>query len=188
MKKVRVIPFITLCIVCAFFMFGLPLLQTRGATVVSSIQSLIFPAVDATPLDGATAGRTFQATDRNNDQCITLTGNTDAINVIAWAEGADGDSAIFNVYLYGPTGAAQRVFHTVTATLGTATQSLSAKYVESFVGTDTHAPGVGISDSGTNTVCSFRLDVEGAQWVKFEPVTFTALTRITFEVRSFGYE
>ena len=158
------------------------------ATIIRNLRSLSFSAVDATPLDGSTAGLTYQAGDRLESACIPLDEETDAVTIIIDGTGADGNLAIFNIYGYGLDGPAERIYHTVTATLGTAVAGTGKLYAEEISGTDVHSSTIGIKDSGAagNTVAKVSFDTSGLRYLYFEPTTFTTLTAITFHVREWG--
>lgn len=145
-------------------------------------------AVDSTPLDGSTSGLTYQAADRTVAYCVTLNEEIDNVIITADGAGSDGNSAVFNLYGYGLDGGAERIYHTVTATLGTAVAGTGRLYVEQFSGTDTHCTSVTIKDSGAggNTMAKIYLNTHGLRYLMFEPTTFTTLTSITFHVRGIG--
>ena len=158
------------------------------ATIIRKLRSLSFTAVDSTPLDGTTSGRTYQSGDRLASACIPLDQETDAVTIIMDGTGSDGHLAIFNIYGYGLNGPAERIYHTVTATLGTAIAGTGKLYAEQFSGTDVHTSTIGIKDSGAagNTVAKVSFDTSGLRYLYFEPETFTNLTAITFHVREWG--
>ena len=158
------------------------------ATIIRKVRSLSFSAVDATALDGSTAGQTYQYTDRLVSACIRLDEETDAVTICMDGTGSDGHLAIFNIYGYGEDGPAERIYHTVTATLGTAVAGTGKLYAEQFSGTDTHTSTIGIKDSGAagNTVAKVSFDTSGLRYLYFDPVTFTSLTAVTFHVREWG--
>jgi len=156
------------------------------ATIIRQERALSFAAVDATPLDGTTSGRTFQPGDRLESACIPLDEETDAVTITMDGTGSDGNTAVFNIYGYGLNGPAERIYHTVTATLGTGVAGTGKLYVDTISGTDTHTSTIGIKDSGSNTVAKVSFDTSGMRYLYFEPTTFTTLTAITFHVREWG--
>lgn len=160
------------------------------ATVISKLRSLSFADVNATPLDGTTSGRTFQPGDRLRleSACIPVEQSTDAVTIIIDGTGSDGNSVVFNIYGYGLNGPAERIYHTVTATLGKAVAGTGKLYADHISGTDVHTSTIGIKDSGANgdTVAKVSFDTSGLRYLYFEPITFTGLTAITFRVREWG--
>ena len=159
-----------------------------SATVQRGEQTVSMSAVDSTPLDGSTSGLTYQAADRTVAYCVTLNEETDEVVITVVGTGADGNSAVFTLWGYGIDGDAERIYHTVTATLGTAVAGTGKLYVEQFSGTDVHTASVTLTDSGAagNTRAKIRLETTGLRYLMFEPTTFTTLTSITFHVRGFG--
>ena len=158
------------------------------ATIIRDVRSLSFSAVDGSALDGLTAGQTYQAGDRLETACVRLDEETDAVTIVIDGTGADGDLAIFNIYGYGEDGPAERIYHTVTATLGTAVAGTGKLYAEEISGTDVHSSTIGVKDSAAagNTVAKVSFDTSGLRNLYFEPTTFTNLTAITFHVREWG--
>ncbi len=153
---------------------------------------LTLTAVDATPLDGTTAGRTYLAPDRVKTYSVALDQGTDAVEIIADAAGSDGNTALFNLYGYGkpsPTkreiGPALKIFDAVTATLGTAIAGSSRLFVEHFTGLDLHTKTIGLYDNalGGNSIAKMAFDTRGLAFLYFEPQTFTTLTDIKFHIR-----
>lgn len=169
---------------------SLSLIFFISATHIRGERTLTLTAVDATPLDGSTASRTYQASDRTAEYCLTLYEEADAVEITVDGTGSDGHSAIFTIWGYSVNGAADRIYHTVTATLGTAVAGTSRTWVEQFSGTDTHATTIGIKDSGAggNTKAKIYLDTTGLKYLMFEPITFTTLTTITIHMREYGYK
>lgn len=169
------------------------------ATIIRKTKVLTFTKVDANPLDGSTTGRTYQAVDREVHAAtirtaqsvtpyITLDEETDAVTISIDGTGADGNTAVFNIYGYGEDGPAERIYHTVTCTLGTAVAGTGKLYAEQISGTDVHSSTIGIKDSGAagNTVAKISFDTSGLRYLYFEPTTFTTLTAITFHIREWG--
>lgn len=165
-----------------------PIFIVEGATSIRADKTLSISAVDATPLDGSTTGRTYQAADRTAAYCIVLNEEADAVIITIDGTGADGNSAVFNIYGYGADGGADRIYHTVTATLGTAVAGTSRLFADQISGTDTHVTTVAVRDSGANgnTRAKIALDTTGLKYLMFEATTFTTLTVITFHVREYG--
>ena len=156
------------------------------ATLVKYEKALAFAAVDATPLDGTTATRTYQRGDRNTSQCLLLEEGTDAVIVYISGTGSANNTMVFNLYGYGLDGDAERIYIAATATLGSGVASATELYADTIVGTDLHTSTIGIYDSGNNAICKFKLDTQGLNWLKFEPITFTTMTACTFHVREVG--
>ena len=158
------------------------------ATIQRPTRELAFAAVDATPLDGTTAGRTYQGVDRLDSASYKLPEDTDAVVITMSGTGSANNTCAFNLYGYGfgPESPAERIFDTVTATLGTAVAGTSQLFVDTFAGTDKHTQTVGIFDSADNTVCKLLIDTSGLEYLYFEPVTFTTLTAVKFFIREVG--
>lgn len=158
------------------------------STVIRPEMLLTLTAVDSTPLDGSTSGRTYQATDRTTGQYVVLSEEADAIVITMDGTGSDGNSAVFTIWGYSRNGPAERIYHTVTGTLGTATAATGRTFADQFSGTDTHITTVAVKDSGAdgNTIAKLALDPIGYRFLMFEPITFTGLTAITFHVREYG--
>ena len=158
------------------------------ATIIRKVRSLSFTGTDATALDGETTGQTYQAGDRLVSACIPLDEETDAVTIVIDGTGSDGHLAIFNIYGYGEDGPAERIYHSVTATLGTAVAGTGKLYAEEIDGTDVHSSTIGVKDSAAagNTVAKVSFDTSGLRYLYFEPTTFTNLTAITFHVREWG--
>ncbi len=159
------------------------------ATIIRKTRVLTLTAVDATPLDGSTASRTYQAADRTAAYCVTIEEEYDSVVITAYGTGADGNSAVFTIWGYSLNGDAERLYHTVTATLGTAVAGTSKLYVEQFSGTDTHSSSpIWVRDSGSagNTRARIYIKTTGLRYLMFEPITFTTLTVLTFDVRGYG--
>lgn len=158
------------------------------ATIITKQMLLTLTAVDATPLDGSTTGRTYQAADKTIGTYVVLSEGADAVIVTMDGTGSDGDSAVFTIWGYSKDGPAERIYHTVTATLGTAVAGTGRTFAEQFSGTDTHVTTVGIKDSAGagNSIAKIAFDTVGYQFLMFEATTFTTLTAITFHVREYG--
>jgi len=163
------------------------------------MKSLTFTAVDAAPLDGSTTGRTYQAKDRevhaavilaaqNITPYITIDEETDSVTITIDGTGADGNTAVFNIYGYGEDGPAERIYHTVTTTLGTAVAGTGRLYAEEIAGTDVHTGVIGIQDRelNSNSMAKVTFDTRGLRYLYFEPTTFTTLTALTFHIREWG--
>ncbi len=158
------------------------------ATIIRQMRELTFAAVDATPLDGSTSGRTYQASDRLASACIPLDEETDYVTITIDGTGADGNTAVFNIYGYGEDGPAERIYHTVTCTLGTAVAGTSRLYAEEIAGTDVHTGTIGIQDRelNSNSMAKVTFETRGLRYLYFEPTTFTTLTALTFHIREWG--
>ena len=164
------------------------------ATIIRNDRVLTLSAVDATPLDGTTSGRTYQAKDRvkihtsGTGACVALDEETDAVTITMDGTGANGNSAVFNIYGYGLDGSAERIYHTVTGTLGLAVAGTGKVWAEQFSGTATHIKTIGITDSGAggDTMAKITFDTTGLRYLYFEPITFSTLTAITFHIREWG--
>jgi len=170
------------------------------ATIIRQMRSLTFTAVDAVPLDGSTTGRTYQAKDRlvheaviraaqNISPCVRLDEETDSVTITIDGTGRDGNTAVFNIYGYGEDGPAERIYHTVTCTLGTAIASSTGRlYAEEIAGTDVHTGVIGIQDRelNSNSMAKVTFDTRGLRYLYFEPTTFTTLTALTFHIREWG--
>jgi hypothetical protein len=169
-------------------LFIVSLIFLVSATVQRLEQTVNMTAVDSSPLTGTTTARTYQAADRTAAYCVTLDEEIDKVVITADGTGSDGNSAVFNLYGYGLDGGAERIYHTVTAILGTAVAGTDRLYVEQFSGTDTHCTSITILDSGAggNTRAKIYLETHGLRYLMFEPTTFTSLTSITFHVRGIG--
>lgn len=169
------------------------------ATIIRPIRSLTFTAYDAVPLDGSTTGRTYQAKDRlvheavirtaqSISPCVRLDEETDYVTITIDGTGADGNSAIFNIYGYGENGPAERIYHTVTATLGTAVAGTGRLFAEEIAGTDVHTGTIGIQDRelNSNSMAKVTFATRGLRYLYFEPESFTTLTALTFHIREWG--
>lgn len=169
-------------------------------TTMKEVRELSFPARDATPLDGTTAGRTYQPKDRlikvesGTGACVPLRADTDAVIITGSGTGSNGDSAVFHIYGYpmddletaASGGPAERIYITVTGTLGTAVAGTGQLYFDTFSGTDLHTSTIGIYDSGNNAVCKIAFDCQGLKYLYFEPITFYTLSAIKFYIREVG--
>ncbi len=158
------------------------------ATVIKKEMMLALTAVDATPLDGSTSGRTYKPSDRTGSYCVVLSEECDAVVITMDGTGSDGNSAVFTIWGYGRSGPDERIYHTVTATLGTAVAGTGRTYADEISGTDTHITTIGIKDSAGagNSIAKIAFDAVGYRFLMFEPITFTGLTAITFHVRDYG--
>lgn len=169
------------------------------ATIIRKTKVLTFTAVDAVPLDGSTTGRTYQAKDREVHAAvirtaqsvtpyITLDEETDSVTISIDGTGADGNTAVFTIYGYGENGPAERIYHTVTATLGTAVAGSGRLFAEEIAGTDVHTGTIGIQDRelNSNSMAKVTFETRGLAYLYFEPKTFTTLTALTFHIREWG--
>ena len=158
---------------------------------------LTLNAVDATPLDGSSANRTYLRADRVAEYTVALGQTVDAVEIFADCAGSDGNTALFNLYGYPfagvkpnplrpEIGPALKIFDAVTATLGTAVAGTSRLFVEHFTGTDLHTKTIGLFDNalGGNSIAKMALDTRGLWALYFEPETFTTLTDIRFHIRT----
>ena len=164
------------------------------ATIIKSGRIFTLSAT-VTPLDGTTAGLTYQGKDRPTAYSFALNEETDVVTIMMDGTGSDGNSAVFNILGYGlgvlnndNPSPAERIYHTVTATLGTAVAGTGRCFAEHFTGTDTHIKDVKISDSALagNSVAKIAFDTTGLRFLVFEPETFNTLTAITFHIREWG--
>lgn len=156
-------------------------------------QLLALAAVDATPIDGSTANRTYQNAHKVSTYVVALNQDTDAVEITMDGTGSDGHTAVFNILGYGKAGnasypevgAAQRIFNAVTATLGTAVAATGRLWAEHFTGTDLHTKTIGLYDNalGGNGIAKICFDTRGLSHLYLEPITFTSLTAITFHIR-----
>ena len=159
------------------------------ATIIRPERTITLTAVDATPLDGSTANRTYKPADRTAANSIRFGEEVDSVIITMDGTGADGNSAVFSLWGYHEeNGFAHRIYHTATATLGTAVHSTGRVWAEIFAGTDTHVKTVGLTDSGAagNSIAKLLIDKMDYRFLMFEPTTFTTLTAITFHVREIG--
>lgn len=169
------------------------------ATIIRKTHLLTFTAYDAVPLDGSTTGRTYQAADRevhavvirtaqNITPYIVLDEETDYVTITIDGKGSDGNSAVFNIYGYGLDGDAERIYHTVTATLGTAVAGSGRLFAEEIAGTDVHTGTIGIQDRelNSNSMAKITFETRGLRFLYFEPESFSTLTALTFHIRVWG--
>lgn len=150
-------------------------------------------AVDATPLDGSTGGRTYKNADKLKTYFFGLQQGVDAVEITVDGTGSDGNTGVFNMYGYGVAGnrlapemgAAQRIFLAVTLTLGTAVAAANRLWAEHFEGTDLHTKTVGLYDNALagNGIAKIALDTRGLTGLYIEPITFTTLTALCFHIR-----
>lgn len=145
-------------------------------------------AVDATPLDGSSANRTYSPADKTQANIVPLSTDSDGVVITMEGTGANGDSAVFNLWAYTKNGYAHRAYHTVTATLGTAVGAAGRTWAEVFVGTDTHIKTIGINDSlaAGNSIAKIEFDRGPYEFLMFEPITFNTLTAIHFHLVEYG--
>ena len=141
--------------------------KAHAATQLYPDKILYYEAVDATPLDGNSPGRTYAPIDRQSAYESRMGRNVDYVTITVSGTGSDGDSAVFSIWGYTETGYAHRIYHTVTATLGTATAGPSQEWAEVFSGTDTHFLTVSIDDSGAagNTIAKITFDKGPYKWL-----------------------
>lgn len=160
-----------------------------GATNIYEPRAITITAVDSTPLDGSTSGRTYQPKDRTAEYSYTLRSGCDGVIITAYGTGSENDTAVFNIWGYPLNGPAQLIYGSVTATLGSAVADSGKLYVDTFSGTDVHISpsGVTVADVGNNRVAKISFDTMGYQYLMFECTTFTSLTNITFVVQEVGY-
>lgn len=163
--------------------------------ITEKILTLI--AVDATPLDGSTGGRTYLRGDAVADYLVGLGQTVDAVEIFADCAGSDGNTAVFNIYGYPYAGVnpdplkpylgpALKIFDAVTATLGTAVAGSSRLFAEHFAGTDKHTKTIGLYDNalGGNSIAKMAFDTRALGALYIEPITFTTLTDIRFHIRT----
>jgi len=179
--------------VCMLLLAGLLLSSytepAHAKTLIAKKQTLLLSAVDATILDGTTAGRTYQPADRVGAYTVILAEQCDAVEIHLWSDGAAtaNDTAKINVYGYGADGPAMRIYEATTVTLGTAVSGVGGLYVDTISGTDKHVTTVAVSDSADNTVAKLTFDTIGYKYLYFEPETFTGITSCVVEVRQYGF-
>lgn len=164
--------------------------EAKGATEILEELVMQFDAVDATPLDGTTAGRTYMPTDRQSIYSLALDERCDAVEVTIYSNGSatSNDTALINIYGYGRNGPAVRIYDAVTCTLGTAVAPGSGLYADTILGTDKHITTVIIGDTADNAVCRVMYDTTGLRFLYFEPQTFTGITNIIISVRQYGFK
>ncbi len=168
------------------------------ATIIRQTRVLTFTAA-VTGLDGTTAGLTYQAKDRLTQEaviraaqgispCIRLDEETDAVTIVIDGKGANGNSAVFSIFGYGEDGPAERIYYTVTATLGAAVAGTGKVWADQIAGTAVHTKTIGITDTGADgeTMAKIAFDTTGLRYLYFEPTTFTTLTALTFHIREWG--
>lgn len=158
------------------------------STIIRQAKILPITAVDATPLDGTTAGRTYQSGSFVTTYAVPLDAETDAVIISISGTGSDGNTVAFHIYGAGIGSPIERIYHTVTATLGTGVAGTGQLFADTISGTDVHTSTVGVYDSGNNTVCKIKFDTQGLRCLYFEPITFTTLTAVKFIVREVGQE
>lgn len=159
------------------------------ATIIRQMRKLTFTSTattDETVLDGSSAGLTYQAKDRLASACVPLDEETDAVIITMSGTGSDGDTVLFHIYGYGLDTPAERIYNTVTATLGAAVAGTSQFYADTILGTDLHTETIGIYDSDDDAVCKMKFDTQGLRYLYFEPITFTGLTACKFYIREVG--
>ncbi len=164
------------------------LILCTGSTWVNVDQTLTLAAVDATILDGTTSGRTYMASDRVSTYSFRIDERTDFVEVHFYSTGGDtaDDTALVNIYGYGSTGPAMRVYEATTVTLGTAVAPGTGLYADTISGTDKHNGTISVTDESANTVAKLKIPTIGLQWLYFEPETFTGITNLIVVVRSYG--
>ncbi|HEB29187.1 MAG TPA: hypothetical protein ENI05_15785 [Porticoccus sp.] len=169
--------------------FWPPTESAQGRTLIENLQTLTLSAVDATPLDGTSASRTFLASDRLDIYTIFLTEGADAVEVIGYSTGSDtaDDTALINIYGYSRTGPAFKILDATTFTLGTAVAPDSGLYAGVASGTDLHSTTVGTADSIDNGIVKVSFDTVGLKYLYFEPETFTGITNFIIQVRQYGF-
>ena len=176
----------------AFCIVGMIILLSMltGATYILKEDTLTLAAVDATPLDGSTADRTYLPADRDPNFLIPLSTRTDAVDLYVYStsaqSGADGNSVILNIYGYGDAGPTVPIYVTTTFTLGTATSPGTGKYADTVSGTDVYTKTVGIADSGNNRLGIVTIETTGLSGLYVEPNTFTGVTGCVVVIRQYG--
>ncbi len=162
----------------------------RAATWIVEDQTLTLTAVDATILDGTTTNRTYMASDRVSTYSVHIDDRTDWVEIHLYSTGSDTaeDTAKINIYGYGKNGPAMRIYEATTFTLGTAVAPGTGLYADTISGTDKHIETVEVADSGDNTICKLKIDTAGLQWLYFEPETFTGITNVIIQIRSYGFK
>ena len=162
--------------------------EVQGSTWIVTDDTLTLSAVDATPLDGTTANRTFKPTDRLSLYSVRLDERTDKVEVHFYSTGSDtaGDTAAINIYGYGADGPAMRVYDATTVTLGTAVSPDGGLYADGISGTDKHVTTVSVKDENADTVAKMTIQTHGIRWLYFEPETFTGISNMIVKIRSYG--
>lgn len=181
-----VIVWVLIAVFCIVASFNQP--EAVGSTWIVSDDTLTLSAVDATPLDGTSANRTFMPTDRLSTYSVRIDERTDYVEVYFYSTGGDtaGDTALINIYGYGKDGPAMRIYDAATVTLGTAVAPDSGLYADGIAGTDKHVTAVSVKDESADTVAKMTIQTHGIQWLYFEPETFTGITSIIVKIRSYG--
>ena len=155
------------------------------ATIQRAQQEVTLSAA-VTVLDGTTTGYTYQFSDKPTVGVIELEQDTDAVIITISGTGSANNACVFNMLGYGVDTPAERIYTTVTATLGTAVAGTSQLYADTILGTDYNTQTVGIYDSGNNAVCKMVIDTSGIKYLLFELVSFTTMTAVKFHVREVG--
>lgn len=185
MKKF-LISFLVLVVLGLVFFSERPV---QGRTLIQDFRTLTLAAVDATPLDGSTSGRTYLSTDRLALYTVNLLKETDAVEIIGYSTGSDtaDDTALINIFGYSKNGPAVKAYDACTFTLGTAVAPDSGLYAGVASGTDLHVTTVGVADSVDNGIVKITFDTVGLRYLYFEPETFTGITNFIIQVRQYGF-
>lgn len=187
--KRYILPVIACLLLAVVLLVPSSIEPARAETAIMKDAVLTLSAVDATPLDGTTANRTWMPSDRVTAYSVRLDKRTDAVEVHVYSNGAAtaNDSALINIYAYGEDGPAMRVYDACTFTLGTAVAPGSGLYADTISGTDYHVTNVTVADSGNNAIAKLQFDTIGYRNLYFEPETFTGITSAVVLVRQYGY-
>ncbi len=165
-----------------------------GATYINTEKVLLLSAVDATPLDGSTASRTYMASDRVAGYTIPLKDRCDIVDLYVYSTTAQAvtanDAVVLNIYGYGSGGPSMPVYDACTFTFGTAVSTGTGLYADTASGTDLHATttGVTVTDSGNNRIVRLSFDTTGFEGLYVEPETFTGVTGCYVVVRQYGFK
>ena len=166
------------------------LVLVTGATFINKEKVLTLSAVDATPLDGSTASRTYMASDRIAGYTIPLKDRCDAVDIYVYATTAQAvtadDLVILNIYGYGSGSPSMPVYDACTFTFGTAVSTGTGLYADTASGTALHTLPVRVTDSGNNRIVKVTLDTTGFEGLYVEPQTFTGVTGCYVVVRQYG--
>ena len=156
-------------------------------THIQKDRTLTFTEADATPLDGTTTGRTFQADDRVATQSLIMSERCDKVAIDANLTGTDGNTVDFKIYGYSADGPAKLIY-SGTATAGTAISGTDKLYADTFTAQTAGIwpEAITIVDSAANRVASLVFDTRGVKYLVIEPGTFTTATSITFRIREYG--
>ncbi len=161
-----------------------------GATFINKEKVLLLSAVDATPLDGSTASRTYMSSDRVAGYTIPLKDRCDAVDLYVYATSAQAvtadDLVVLNIYGYGSGGPTMPVYDACTFTFGTAVATGTGLYADTASGTPLHTLPVIVTDSANNRIVKVTFDTTGFEGLYIEPETFTGVTACNVVIRQYG--